>query len=180
MICCNYLLLFQTPFLHFWWIGVSHTTIHCPEFVSFDFLSQFFWFGFNRKCKCSILVRRVVFKVLWVLNYLQTHHLKCKERILPALCHSRQKDKRNHEVLLHQEKGPWSSCSISLPIQWTLSALHINQYLTKIVAYLPINYQCTALISLPIQWALSALYINQYLTEISSVFAYQLSIHCFD
>ena len=87
------------------------------------------------------------------------------------------KRQNDHEVWSHREEGPGSHCSISLPIQWALCALRINQYLTKIVSvlYVPINYQCTASISLSIQWALCALHINPYLEKIVSVCAYQLS-----
>ncbi len=34
----------------------------------------------------------------------------------------------------NREEGPGSHCSISLPLQWALCALHINQYLTKIAS----------------------------------------------
>ncbi len=57
-----------------------------------------------------------------------------------ALCNSKQKGRRNHEVWSHREEGPASHCSICVPIKWTLCALHTHQYLTKIVSVFA--YQC--------------------------------------
>ncbi len=84
-----------------------------------------------------------LFKRSWVRNHPQTCHIKCEEKLFLL---SVIPGKRNHEMWSHREGGPTLHCSISLPIQLAFSALHINQYLTKIV----------------------------------EVFAYQLSMHCFD
>ncbi len=62
-----------------------------------------------------------------------------------------------------------SHCLISLPIQWVLCALHINQNLTKIVSVFAYQLSMHCLIILPIQWALCALHINQNLTKIVNV-----------
>ncbi len=71
----------------------------------------------------------------WI--YLQTCHKLWGENMSP-LC----RDSRPHGKRSHWEERPGLHCSTSLTILRALCALHLNQYLTKIVsvfAYQPIS-----------------------------------------
>ncbi len=49
--------------------------------------------------------------------------------------------KRGHKVWSYKEEGPGLRCSISLPIQWAIRTLCINQCLTNVVSVFALQHQ---------------------------------------